>query len=31
MFENKSKDEATIEIFESVKEYYEKYMKKPEY
>lgn len=31
MFENKSKDEATKEILESVKEYYAKYMKKPEY
>lgn len=31
MFENKSKEEATKEILESVKEYYAKYMKKPEY
>lgn len=31
MFENKSKDEATKEILESVKEYYAKYMKKPDY
>ena len=31
MFENKTKDEATKEILESVKEYYAKYMKKPEY
>lgn len=31
MFENKSKEEATKEILESVKEFYAKYMKKPEY
>lgn len=31
MFENKSKEEATKEILESVKEYYAKFMKKPEY
>ena len=31
MFENKSKEEATKEILESVKEYYAKYMKKPDY
>lgn len=31
MFENKSKKEATKEILESVKEYYAKFMKKPEY
>ena len=31
MFENKSKEEATKEILESVKEYYAKFMQKPEY
>lgn len=31
MFENKSKEEATKEILESVKEYYAKYMQKPAY
>lgn len=31
MFENKSKEEATKEILNSVKEYYKKYMVKPEY
>ncbi|MCR5764390.1 MAG: lipopolysaccharide biosynthesis protein RfbH [Treponema sp.] len=31
MFENKSKDEANKEILESVKEYYKKFMVKPEY
>ncbi len=31
MFENKSKEEATLEILESVKEYYKKFMVKPEY
>ncbi|MCR5614462.1 lipopolysaccharide biosynthesis protein RfbH [Treponema sp.] len=31
MFENKSKEEATKEILESVKEYYKKYMVRPEY
>ena len=31
MFENKSKDEATKEILESVKEYYKKFMVRPEY
>ena len=31
MFENKSKEEATKEILESVKEYYARFMKRPEY
>lgn len=31
MFENKTKEEATNEILESVKEYYKKFMVKPEY
>ena len=31
MFESKSKEEATKEILESVKEYYAKYMQKPAY
>ena len=31
MFENKTKEEATKEILESVKEYYSRFMKKPEY
>ena len=31
MFEGKTKEEATKEILESVKEYYSRYMKKPEY
>ena len=31
MFENKSKEEATKEILESVKEYYARYMVRPEY
>ena len=31
MFENKSKEEATQEILASVKEYYKKFMIKPEY
>ena len=31
MFENKTKEEAHKEILESVKEYYKKYMVKPEY
>ena len=31
MFENKSKEEATKEILESVKEYYKKFMIRPEY
>ncbi len=31
MFENKSKEEATKEILESVKEYYLRFMQKPEY
>ena len=31
MFENKSKEEATQEILTSVKEYYKKFMIKPEY
>ncbi len=31
MFENKTKEEATKEILESVKEYYAKYMQKPVY
>ncbi len=31
MFENKSKEEATKEILESVKEYYAKYMVRPNY
>ena len=31
MFENKSKEEATKEILESVREYYSRYMKKGEY
>lgn len=31
MFENKSKEEATKEILESVKKYYAKFMQKPEY
>lgn len=31
MFENKSKEEATKEILESIKEYYARFMKRPEY
>ena len=31
MFENKTKEEATKEILESVKEYYAKFMQKPEW
>lgn len=31
MFENKSKEEATKEILEGVREYYSRYMKKGEY
>ena len=31
MFENKTKEEAQKEILESVKEYYKKFMQKPEY
>ena len=31
MFENKSKEEATKEILESVKEYYARFMQRPEY
>ena len=31
MFENKSKEEATKEILNSVKEYYKKFMVRPEY
>src|SRR5574344_1877087 len=31
MFENKSKEEVTKEILDSVKEYYKKYMVRPEY
>lgn len=31
MFENKTKEEATKEILESVKEYYKKFMVRPEY
>ena len=31
MFENKTKEEANKEILESVKEYYKKFMVKPEY
>ncbi|MBP3710266.1 MAG: lipopolysaccharide biosynthesis protein RfbH [Treponema sp.] len=31
MFENKTKEEATKQILDSVKEYYATYMKKPEY
>src|SRR5574344_2265445 len=31
MFENESKDQATKQILESVKEYYKKFMVKPEY
>ena len=31
MFENKSKKEATKEILNSVKEYYKKFMVRPEY
>lgn len=31
MFENKTKEQATSEILESVKEYYKKFMVKPEY
>lgn len=31
MFENKSKEEATAQILESVKEYYKQFMVKPEY
>ena len=31
MFENKTKEEATKEILESVKEYYKKFMVRPEW